>query len=255
MKNKILLLAGKGESSYFVMNWLEEQNMEWSAVVEDSISKKKFFQYRIKKLGLLAVIGQLIFIVFIKPLLCLKSKTRKKEILNLARLNSNFNKDKIVLDTHSINSEEVKNCILNFQPTIILVNGTRIISKKILNATDAPFVNMHAGITPTYRGVHGAYWAYYNKDAKNAGVTLHYVDKGVDTGKIIAQQSITITKQDNFCTYPNLQLAAGLELLKKFLNSSYEEMAPYRKSIPTKSAQWYHPTALQYLKARFRGVK
>ena len=41
---------------------------------------------------------------------------------------------------------------------------------------------MHAGITPQYRGVHGGYWAVVNNDPEHCGVTIHFVDKGIDTG-------------------------------------------------------------------------
>ena len=255
MKHKILLLAGKGDSSFFVMNWLEKQGHEWSAVLEDDISKKKFFKYRIKKLGIFPVIGQLLFLFSVKPLICFLSKKRKADIIQSTGLESYTGAAKIVLDTNSINDEQVKNLIIDYKPSLILVNGTRIISKKILNATEVPFINMHAGKTPAYRGVHGAYWAYYNKDAAHAGVTLHYVDKGVDTGKVIGQKEIEPTQKDNYCTYPLLQLAAGLDLLATFLDKSYEEMESMRQSIPSESAQWYHPTIWQYIAGRLRGVQ
>src|SRR5438093_9923670 len=55
--------------------------------------------------------------------------------------------------------------------TPVVVNGTRIISEAVLTASDAVFINMHAGITPKYRGVHGGYWALYNGDGEAASST------------------------------------------------------------------------------------
>jgi folate-dependent phosphoribosylglycinamide formyltransferase PurN len=98
------------------------------------------------------------------------------------------------------------------------VNGTRIISKEVLNCVDAVFINMHAGITPKYRGAHGAYWALYNKDRENAGVTIHLVDEGIDTGNIIYQSVVPITEKDNFATYPTLQTCVGVEYEVKAIN-------------------------------------
>jgi folate-dependent phosphoribosylglycinamide formyltransferase PurN len=67
-------------------------------------------------------------------------------------------------------------------PDLVIVNGTRIISKKVLSSINSKFVNIHVGITPKYRGVHGTYWALVNNDVENSGVTVHFVDEGIDTG-------------------------------------------------------------------------
>jgi folate-dependent phosphoribosylglycinamide formyltransferase PurN len=62
-------------------------------------------------------------------------------------------------------------------PDLVIVNGTRIISKKVLSSINSKFVNIHVGITPKYRGVHGTYWALVNNDVENSGVTVHFVDE------------------------------------------------------------------------------
>ena len=54
-------------------------------------------------------------------------------------------KDKLI-EEPSVNSDTCKSIIAKIKPDIIIVNGTRIISTKILNSTQAVFVNTHAGI-------------------------------------------------------------------------------------------------------------
>lgn len=255
MEHKILVLGGKGTSTFYLLNWLEKNNYQYKAILEDSISKKKFFSYRIKKLGLIEVVGQILFLALINPALRLSAKNRKQEIIEKYNLNGQNQDEKILLDTSSINNPTVIQAIKKFNPSIILVNGTRIISKKILNASNAKFVNMHAGITPAYRGVHGAYWALANKTPNLAGVTLHYVDSGVDTGNIIGQKKINTNRRDNFTTFPLIQFGEGLTLLKDFLESGYESLADYRTNIPEMSKQWYHPTIWKYISNYFKGIK
>lgn len=131
-------------------------------------------------------------------------------------------------------------------PDAIVVIGTRIISREVLNSIPAKFINIHAGITPKYRNVHGAYWAVVNNDYDNCGVTVHLVDPGIDTGSIIYQQTIKIKKEDNFVTYPFLQLAEGIILLKQALKNIFEEKLVLKKGMQ-ESKLWYHPTILQYL--------
>ena len=86
-----------------------------------------------------------------------------------------------------------------------------------------------------------------------AGVTLHRVDKGIDTGQILGQKIIQIQSNDNFSTYPLLQLNSGIELLKKYLSKSgrLDLVKSYNKSN-----LWYHPGFFQYIYYRyFHGVK
>ncbi len=63
------------------------------------------------------------------------------------------------------------------------------LERATLAAIDAPFINYHAGINPKYRGQHPGYWALASDDAENAGVTIHLVDEGVDTGSVLYQDA------------------------------------------------------------------
>jgi methionyl-tRNA formyltransferase len=115
---------------------------------------------------------------------------------------------------------------------------------------------MHAGITPRYRGVHGGYWALAEQRMDLCGVTIHLVDSGIDTGSILAQATIRPTGDDDFATYPLLQLAAGLPLL---LDSVERLGRGDRRTIApptTESALRYHPRASEYLWSRWKlGVR
>jgi folate-dependent phosphoribosylglycinamide formyltransferase PurN len=91
-----------------------------------------------------------------------------------------------------------------------------------------------------------------------AGVTIHWIDPGVDTGQVIKQARIQTGPDDNFSTYPYLQLAAGLPLLvetvREFLQGKVTESPlPGREGL--RSGLFYHPTAWAYLLGRLRGVK
>jgi methionyl-tRNA formyltransferase len=113
---------------------------------------------------------------------------------------------------------------------------------------------MHVGITPKYRGVHGGYWSLVNNDENNFGVTIHYVDTGIDTGSIIYQATAARAPRDNFVTYPLLQLAAGIPLLKKALDELPK--AGNHTGKKDVSRLWSHPTAWGYLYRRlFKGKK
>ena len=243
---KIIFLASDCESSRWVFHALEGVVHVEGVILEQPISKKELAKNRIKKIGLMPVIGQALFSALIVPLLKLQSKKRKAFLVNKYGLNNNDFSSSKTCSVSSVNDEASLKAIILFQPDIIVVNGTRIISKKILQSTNALFVNMHVGITPYYRGSHGGYWALRNKDAANFGTTIHLVDAGIDTGAVIKQVLIKPDKPDNFATYPVLQAAVGIDALKEVLANM---IAGNYKTIKhtQKGNMYFQPTLWQYL--------
>ena len=148
-------------------------------------------------------------------------------------------------DVVSVNDDNTIQLLQENTPSLVLVVGTRIIGKKTLKCVDARFINIHAGITPLYRGVHGGYWSLVNDDG-NFGATIHYLDEGIDTGGVIKQVFTGIDKKDNFVTYPYLQLAVALEALVKLLPSLIKENKALVEKASGSSQLWTHPTIFEY---------
>jgi methionyl-tRNA formyltransferase len=243
---KIILLATNCDSTNIIFNSLNNIFGVSQVIIEQRESTKIFLQRRIKRLGIITVFGQILFQLGIAKILAFTSRKRVLDILKENKLHLNEIPNSLIANVNSINDDSVIKLLNTIKPDLIIVNGTRIISKKILQSTTAKFINMHAGITPKYRGVHGAYWALANNDDENCGVTVHFVNEGIDTGNIISQQTIHVTKQDNFYTYPYLQLAIGNKLLIKavqdFLNNSV-----FQITTVGESHLWYHPTIWQFV--------
>ncbi len=252
---KIILLAGKWDTTPVVFHFLQQHFVVEKVIIEEGVSRKTFLQKRIKKLGWLNVGGQVLFQLLIGKVLSITSRKRIKNILAQYRLNAASIPTAFIINVGSINSNKCLQALQQLQPDIVIVHGTRIISKKILNGITARFINIHAGITPRYRGSHGAYWALYNNDNENCGVTVHFVDAGIDTGNILAQAKIPVTANDNFVTYPYLQLAEGLLLLKDVMGRLEKgEKIAVQNSL--NSALWHHPTLWGYLWKRIvKGVR
>ena len=251
----IVLLAGKWDTTPVVYNFLKE-NLGVSAVlIEEGVSRKEFLKKRAKKLGWLTVGGQMMFQMLIGKPMNKLSGGRIKEILENYGLKTTAIPEELVREVPSVNGEDALSGLQSLKPDLVIVHGTRIISKKILQAVPCPFINIHAGITPRYRGSHGGYWALINNDPENCGVTVHLVDPGIDTGTILAQGKIPLTRKDNFNTYPYLQLAEGLKLLKEAVPLFSEGKLP-EKEVALNSALWHHPTIWGYVYHRLRnGVK
>ena len=131
-------------------------------------------------------------------------------------------------------------------PDVVVVYGTRIIKRQTLQCTSAPFINYHAGINPKYRGQNGAYWARSQRDPAHAGVTVHLVDEGVDTGDVLYQATTEFSFADNIATYQHRQMATALPLLIRAIEEALAgRLSPRRVNLP--SRQWFHPTLWSYV--------
>lgn len=256
MENKkIVILAGQGITSNIVYNSIKKDFNIEAIIFEKQVSRKTLLKKRIKKLGLWKVLGQVVFQVLVMNWLELTSKIRKAQILKQNGLDDSLPPVAKTFFVESVNDNATVKILQKLNPDLVVVNGTRIISEKILKSLSVPFINTHAGITPKYRNVHGAYWAIVNNDMENCGVTVHLVDKGIDTGSIIYQETIEIIEKDNFVTYPILQIAVGVGCLKKAINDIFEGSLIIKKR-KSESALWYHPTLGQYLYHRiFHHIK
>lgn len=243
---KIVMLTGPAISSRFMYNGLAKDFEIETVIREIPVPMKRIMRNRAKRIGYFNVAGQIAFGVLLLPFLHRFSKNRKLQVIQNLEINDQMIPDDVLVDVESVNSTACIELLQKINPDVVVVNGCRIISSKVLNSVDAVFINTHEGVTPRYRGIHGGYWALVNNDQENCGVTVHLVDKGVDTGSILYQGLIKPTKKDNFTTYPFYQTAAGIPLMKKaiedVLNKSLKPLEP-----KLESRIWYHPTLCQYL--------
>ena len=260
MNKKIIMLVGDWNYPKMVYQSLESEFNVDKIIIDNGISTSKLIKRRIKKLGFIRVLGQLLFRVVAVSYINATSKKRIQEILIKNNIKEvDFDREKTV-EIASINSDEGRQLLKKLNPDIVVIVTTRILSKKTLECVNAKFINIHAGITPLYRGLHGAYWALINNDKDNCGVTVHLVDEGIDTGNILYQENIThsITHKDNFMTYTFLQLAKALPLLKKSIRDI--QLNSLKPKVNTKEQisndLYYHPTLWFYLYNRWvNGIK
>jgi methionyl-tRNA formyltransferase len=81
----------------------------------------------------------------------------------------------------------------------VSMSYNQIFRSRIYNLPPFKTINCHAGKLPFYRGRNILNWALINGE-KEFGITVHYVDDGIDTGDIILQRTYPITDNDNYQT-------------------------------------------------------
>ena len=79
---------------------------------------------------------------------------------------------------------------------VCLAGFMRILSKGFLCNWEKKIINIHPSILPAFKGLNAVKKAL-EKKVKYTGCTIHYVDKGVDTGEIIDQRIVKVLKTDN----------------------------------------------------------
>lgn len=92
----------------------------------------------------------------------------------------------------------------------------KIIKQPLIEHFNGGIINMHGGPLPNYRGSLCSIMAILNNEEK-FGVTLHYIDAGVDTGDIIDVLYFDVTKDDTGYSIFLNTLKYGVELFKKTL--------------------------------------
>jgi phosphoribosylglycinamide formyltransferase 1 len=252
----IVLLGTDKESTRIVCNALRKRFPDLSVVVEARPSRLRLLRQRRRRLGLARAAGQAIFAALVLPIVRWRSRDRIRRILESNGLDPSPIAAPL-LRVASVNSEECRSHLRKSNPAVVLVNGTRIIEPATLRSVDAPFINMHAGITPLYRGGHGAYWALTENRPDLVGTTIHVLDEGIDTGPILAQAAFQTTREDSFATYPYLHLAAGIPYLTRAVEEALEgRMVPLKDPPKLPSRLRYHPTAWEYVRNWFtRGIR
>jgi phosphoribosylglycinamide formyltransferase-1 len=91
--------------------------------------------------------------------------------------------------------EIVEKLIQNNVDFIVLAGYMRLLGHVILHAYDGKIINVHPSLLPAFKGK-DAIGQALEHGVKVTGVTVHYVDEGMDTGSIITQQAVTIHSEE-----------------------------------------------------------
>ena len=125
--------------------------------------------------------------------ICARYDSKDETLKKYAKLNSiDYFKHK------DVNSDEFISIIIKYKCDLFIsMSFNQIFKSKIINLTKYKPINCHAGKLPFYRGRNILNWVLIN-DEKDFGITVHFIDKGIDTGDIILQKSFQITNQDDY---------------------------------------------------------
>lgn len=114
-----------------------------------------------------------------------------------------------------VNSEEFLEKAKSYNCDLFVsMSFNQIFKERITNLPKFNTINCHAGKLPFYRGRNVLNWALIN-DEKEFGITVHFINDGIDTGDIISQENHEITDNDNYGTILNKAFIECANLLFK----------------------------------------
>jgi methionyl-tRNA formyltransferase len=90
--------------------------------------------------------------------------------------------------------EEAASALESLHPDLFCIGSfPYVLPKPILVLPRLGTVNVHPSLLPRHRGSDPVYWTYAGNDLE-AGVTIHWVDEGVDTGNVIARRPVAVAR-------------------------------------------------------------
>jgi methionyl-tRNA formyltransferase len=126
----------------------------------------------------------------------------------------------------SINHKESLDIISSYKPDILLsIAGNQIFKSQLLNLPTKGTLNLHTALLPKYRGLMPTFWVMKN-DEDYTGVSVFFVDEGIDSGPILVQKKVKIdknwTQRDLIKHTKKLGMDAILEAIEKIDSGNYE---------------------------------
>lgn len=131
--------------------------------------------------------------------------------------------------------EEFVQVLRSLEPDIICVAAYgQILRSNILELPRYRCINVHASLLPRYRGASPIQWAVMNGE-KESGVTIMYMEKGLDTGDMIISQSVALAEDETAGTLHDKLMEIGGPLLLKAMDMIENGTAEPKKQDDSQS--------------------
>lgn len=120
-----------------------------------------------------------------------------------------------VFKCRNVNEEETIEFIKSKQPDLIIsAYFNQILKTEIINLPKLGILNVHPGWLPIYRGAMTYFWVLRN-NSESAGVSIHWIDEGIDTGALVARRSFVIKSGMTQQRILSITATIGAKLLKR----------------------------------------
>jgi len=128
------------------------------------------------------------------------------------------NYDIPILQPDKLKDQEFINQLKSYKADLNVIVAFRMLPEVIWSMPRLGTINLHASLLPQYRGAAPINWAIINGD-KKTGITTFFIEKEIDTGKIIHSKEVEITENDNAGSLHDKLMVSGADLLVNTVSS------------------------------------
>lgn len=145
----------------------------------------------------------------------------------------------------SVNSATFRRKLRGLNPDIILVGswGEKF-EKETFDIPKIASINAHPSLLPKYRGPNPYFWVIKNCE-QESGISFHLIDKGYDTGAILAQEIVKIYPSDTGESLKQRTVLAARGVCTELLNSLKEDIIIPLSQNEEKSSYYSYPEGLE----------
>jgi folate-dependent phosphoribosylglycinamide formyltransferase PurN len=149
----------------------------------------------------------------------------------------------VKVDDH--NDERSLTALSRMRPDVVAFTGGGIIRKPLLEASGQGIFNIHMGMLPMYRGMDVVEWPILEKrtESPGLGVTLHFMDLGIDTGPVAFRRRIPIRADDSIERLRKRFEPAMVDLMLEGIRAVRDEQLPLDSQVDGEGRQCFimHP--------------
>lgn len=158
------------------------------------------------------------------------------------------------LSCSSLNDQKVIEFLAAQNLDLGVYLGGGILQQDFISAVKNKVLNAHQGPLPEVRGMNAVEWSIYL--GLRPTVTVHYIDRGIDTGDVLLERVIPLTKGMNVSEVRGASVVLSVEMLLQAVDLYKKgKLSPYQQDL-AKGRQYFtmHPYLLEVLEGRLKAV-
>jgi methionyl-tRNA formyltransferase len=159
-----------------------------------------------------------------------------------------------VIERNDLNSKSCQDLLKQYDPDLFISVACPIIFKEdLIRIPKIDCINIHNSPLPKYRGMLPSFWQLYHGE-KSAGITIHKIDKGIDTGEIIRQDFVDINDNDTLNDLVIKTKKMDARILIEIIEDYHKGKIQYKK-MEGKGSYYSFPTSQDVNEFKKKGKK